>query len=76
MFPRPKGLRRRQPAISRETRILAAREIDIGREIEYVMATLEVREGCFWTLEERKATAHPAFPADEITRTVAAVRRG
>jgi len=39
-------------------------------------ATFEVREGCFWTLEERKATAHPAGPAEEIARAVAATRRG
>ncbi len=38
-------------------------------------ATFEVREGCFWTLEERKATAHHALPAAEIVRAVADARR-
>ncbi len=138
MLPRPKRLRRRQRATSRQTRILAAREIDIGREIEYIVgcaaagethivelrplvlfsvpgaawildsddslasclmddytprpsplrletqeryalaweATFEVRDGCFWTLEGSRATAHHAFPAAEIARAVAAARRG
>jgi hypothetical protein len=38
-------------------------------------ATFEVRDGCFWTLEERKQTAHTAVPAQEIARAVAAARR-
>jgi len=37
MFPRPKGPRRKQPAISRGTRMLAPWEIDVGREIEHVI---------------------------------------
>ena len=38
-------------------------------------ATFEVREGCFWTLEDRKATAHHALPAAEIAHAVADARR-
>jgi hypothetical protein len=37
MLSRPKRLRRRQRATSRRARILARREIDIGREIEYIV---------------------------------------
>ena len=52
-----------QRATPHESRILAAREIDITREI------------CFWTLDEQKTTAHHAFPAAEIARAVDAARR-
>lgn len=38
-------------------------------------AIFDVREGCFWTHGDRKATAHHAFPAAEIARAVATARR-
>ena len=44
MFLRPRRPRRRQRATSHETQILAAREIDIGREIEYIMRCAAVGE--------------------------------
>jgi hypothetical protein len=59
MFPQQGGPRRERRATSRRSRILAAREIDIG---------------CFWTLGQ-VATGHRAFPAGEIARAVAATRR-
>ena len=44
MFLRPRRPRRPQRATSHETQIVAAREIDIGREIEYIMRCAAVGE--------------------------------